>query len=367
MDPLKPLLHKEEQDCGSKSNPSNPLISQKGNPQENVTDPFLEQERNLQDEGIDPSSKSGCKSNPQENVTDTFFEQERNVQEEGINPSSQSNLHNPLLRQETSPIQGQNHSLTLSIVTHKYSLLFLFILLYISAGAIIYRRETNSLVDALYLAAVTMSTVGYGDIAPHSIFTKCFTIVFSLLGIGILDFILSDVVNEVSGLLLAKIQATFVDSNRNFFTNCIIDFEKRRLRISTKVGVALAFVILFSAMGAVILSFVERLSWTDSFYVSMMSSTTVGYGDMSFQTTAGRLFALVWVLPSTLAVARLFVTVADAREAIAFGPILNREISIKDLVGVNFACKCNGFVRFEFFSLSLSDFHFLIQCLKLKF
>ncbi|KAI9073847.1 hypothetical protein K1719_044199 [Acacia pycnantha] len=44
-----------------------------------------------------------------------------------------------------------------------------------------------------------------------------------------------------------------------------------------------------------------------------MSVTTVGYGDHAFKTLAGRIFAAIWLLVSTLAVARAFLYLAEAR------------------------------------------------------
>jgi potassium channel subfamily K len=44
-----------------------------------------------------------------------------------------------------------------------------------------------------------------------------------------------------------------------------------------------------------------------------MSVTTVGYGDRAFTSLAGRIFASIWLLVSTLAVARAFLYLAEAR------------------------------------------------------
>lgn len=41
---------------------------------------------------------------------------------------------------------------------------------------------------------------------------------------------------------------------------------------------------------------VEELSWLDSFYVSVITVSTVGYGDISPQTAAGKVFTLAYVV-----------------------------------------------------------------------
>ena len=60
----------------------------------------------------------------------------------------------------------------------------LFILL---AGATTFYSQIEgwSLVDSLYFAVMTMTTIGYGDLTPTYISSKLFTIVYAVLSIGI--------------------------------------------------------------------------------------------------------------------------------------------------------------------------------------
>ena len=54
-------------------------------------------------------------------------------------------------------------------------------------GTIIFMvLEDLSFGDALYFTIVTISTVGYGDLAPTKIGSKIFTIMYIFMGIGIL-------------------------------------------------------------------------------------------------------------------------------------------------------------------------------------
>jgi voltage-gated potassium channel Kch len=50
------------------------------------------------------------------------------------------------------------------------------------------------------------------------------------------------------------------------------------------------------AGGAFFYRQVEDLSWLDSFYFTIVTLTTVGYGDFSPQTTAGKLFTMAYLL-----------------------------------------------------------------------
>jgi voltage-gated potassium channel len=54
-------------------------------------------------------------------------------------------------------------------------------------GAVFYPIvEGWSIIDAVYFSAMSLATVGYGDLVPHTDLGKIFTTVYVLCGIGIL-------------------------------------------------------------------------------------------------------------------------------------------------------------------------------------
>ena len=73
----------------------------------------------------------------------------------------------------------------------EYRELILITLLLISLGSTVYHfTEGWSWVDSVYFSVVTLTTVGFGDITPQTDAGKLFTIVYIILGIGmILGFI----------------------------------------------------------------------------------------------------------------------------------------------------------------------------------
>lgn len=198
------------------------------------------------------------------------------------------------------------------------------LIIYLSLGVVIYwlnrdkfsAVETHPVVDALYFCIVTMCTIGYGDITPNSTVTKMFSILFVLVGFGFIDILLSGMVGYVLDLQESYLLKAAKDRSRrkdDAGSSYIIDVKKGRMRIRMKVGLALCVVVLCIGIGIGVMHFVENLGWLDSFYLSVMSVTTVGYGDRAFETLAGRAFASVWLLVSTLAVARAFLYLAEAR------------------------------------------------------
>ncbi|KAG6419304.1 hypothetical protein SASPL_121520 [Salvia splendens] len=240
-------------------------------------------------------------------------------------PASKSNLH----RSKTAPAMATINEIdhcshekppqfgTPSIVKQGVILL----IVYLSFGVIIYSlnmdsfnaTRTHPVVDALYFCIVTMCTIGYGDITPDSTATKLFSITFVLVGFGFIDILLSGMVSYMLDLQENYLLKTIKKKGAHDPHSYIIDVKKGRMRIRMKVALALGVVVICIGVGVAVMHYVERLDLLDSFYLSVMSVTTVGYGDRAFKSLPGRLFASVWLLVSTLAVARAFLYLTELR------------------------------------------------------
>jgi len=70
------------------------------------------------------------------------------------------------------------------------------LMLVLLASATWFYAETEgwSIIDSLYFSVMTMSTIGYGDLAPSTPLSKMFTIVFSILSIGVFAAVASKIV-----------------------------------------------------------------------------------------------------------------------------------------------------------------------------
>lgn len=54
--------------------------------------------------------------------------------------------------------------------------------------------------------------------------------------------------------------------------------------------------LLVLGMGAVVYHYLEGWTWIDSFYFSIITLTTIGYGDFSPQTNEGKLFTIFYII-----------------------------------------------------------------------
>jgi voltage-gated potassium channel len=68
-----------------------------------------------------------------------------------------------------------------------YRYLFLAVVLILTTGTVFYHHvEHLGWLDAYYFSVITLATVGYGDIVPHTPLGKLFTTFYIFIGVGII-------------------------------------------------------------------------------------------------------------------------------------------------------------------------------------
>lgn len=66
------------------------------------------------------------------------------------------------------------------------------------AGRLVYRWiEDLSWLDSFYLATMTLTTIGFGDVTPQTAVGKVFTMVYALVGIGVFVALAGEVAANV--------------------------------------------------------------------------------------------------------------------------------------------------------------------------
>jgi voltage-gated potassium channel len=73
------------------------------------------------------------------------------------------------------------------ITRHAFRLALGGVVLLIGLGTVVYHfTEHWSWLDAYYFSVVTLATVGYGDLVPHTAFAKLFTTIYIFAGVGVI-------------------------------------------------------------------------------------------------------------------------------------------------------------------------------------
>ncbi|PIN00617.1 Tandem pore domain K+ channel [Handroanthus impetiginosus] len=170
-------------------------------------------------------------------------------------------------------------------------------------------KKIDGVLDSVYFCIVTMTTVGYGDLVPNSAPTKLLACVFVFSGMALIGLTLSkgaDYLVEKQEILLVK--ALHVRQKRGP-TQILKDMETNKARY--KCYLMMALLVLLILVGTTFLATIEKLDIIDAFYCVCSTITTLGYGDKSFSTKAGRVFALFWILTSTICLAQLLCYIAE--------------------------------------------------------
>ncbi|XP_062214562.1 two pore potassium channel a-like [Phragmites australis] len=222
-----------------------------------------------------------------------------------------------------------------------FKLVGFLLFVYLLVGVIIFYlvmdqisgKRTNRVLDALYFCIVTMTSVGYGDLVPNSDTTKLLACAFVFTGMAIIALFVSksaDYLVEKQEVLFFKALHMNMKAGEAKMFRAI---EKNRVKYKFYT-VALLLVTAVVA-GTVFLWKVEKLSLVDSFYCVCATITTLGYGDKSFSSKLGRVFAVFWIITSTIIMAQFFLYLAELyterRQKMLAKWVLTRRITTMDL------------------------------------
>ena len=78
----------------------------------------------------------------------------------------------------------------------------LAVLVVLVTGVVFYRlTEDWSLADSLYFTVIALSTIGFGDFAPTTTFSRLFTMLYAIIGVGLIGTLLNLVVTNAQQTL----------------------------------------------------------------------------------------------------------------------------------------------------------------------
>ena len=200
-------------------------------------------------------------------------------------------------------------------------------------------------VAALYLAMQIVTTVGYGDFPPESVtstdFRKLFLSFYVLIGIGIIAQVIT-LIGEAADAAAEQSSATEIeaaakqvleDGFEQASENRTRPWLSKELKCLLKATVPVTIAIL---AGTLFFGFYEHCTCRygrtaikgcdeerceetggeiktliDAFYMSCITVTTVGYGDIFPGTPLGCLLSIPWMLFGVLSVGRATAGLSD--------------------------------------------------------
>ncbi|KAH8927374.1 voltage-gated potassium channel [Atractiella rhizophila] len=83
----------------------------------------------------------------------------------------------------------------------------------------------------------------------------------------------------------------------------------------TKIGLSVLLFFFFWVVGTIVFHFTERWNWFDSFWFCYVTFSTIGYGDFTPTTPAGRAFFIAWAIFGISTLTILFSVCAEAWSA----------------------------------------------------
>ena len=181
---------------------------------------------------------------------------------------------------------------------------------YLALGVAFYSQNTDwSVLECFYFVVVTLSSVGFGDLTPQTDAMRLFTGAYILVGVGILGTALGEVVSSLldaddstaAGRLIKWLSGAGEEKD-----------EDGDVTVSASLVPTLLTVAGTIALGsAAFFCFDGDLSPIQALYYSIVTVTTVGYGDYTPRDDVARAFTSLYALFGTVLLARALGAIAD--------------------------------------------------------
>jgi potassium channel subfamily K len=213
-------------------------------------------------------------------------------------------------------------------------------------GLLFFWSEGYGLVDSLYSLIQIITTVGYGDIVPETdqekIITALIVLSSTLLMAGIVSHMI-DVLLDAQAEMLAEtlqakeeqIRSEQSDQHEQANHRCKTQVVSRLAKLKQQAAIQATIFVSFIVAGTLFFGFFESCacpddflgchldphnceesggierSFVDTFYMTVVTITTVGYGDIVPQTLIGRIFGGLYMLFGVGSTLNLVGTLTD--------------------------------------------------------
>ncbi|XP_069371309.1 potassium channel subfamily K member 2b isoform X1 [Paralichthys olivaceus] len=126
--------------------------------------------------------------------------------------------------------------------------------------------------SSFFFAGTVITTIGFGNISPHTEGGRIFCIIYALLGIPLFGFLLAgvgDQLGTIFGKGIAKVEKMIVKWK----------VSQTKIRVISTLVFILFGCLIFVALPAVIFKHIEGWSTLESIYFVVITLTTIGFGD----------------------------------------------------------------------------------------
>lgn len=177
--------------------------------------------------------------------------------------------------------------------------------------------------DAVYFCMVTLTTVGYGDLSPTNTYSKIFVVYYVLVSMTLISSYLTELVSHVidhnSASLFRRLSRhapsrasrVLVTTSRSLG---LMGAHESDTAGALGVLASSALVGALLAAGFAIYIVQEGLGSVDAAYATIISASTVGFGDLRPTHARSKLLMTVWLVFATIALAKLVGDFEEARE-----------------------------------------------------
>ncbi|XP_035473376.2 potassium channel subfamily K member 2b isoform X2 [Scophthalmus maximus] len=134
--------------------------------------------------------------------------------------------------------------------------------------------------SSFFFAGTVITTIGFGNISPHTEGGRIFCIIYALLGIPLFGFLLAgvgDQLGTIFGKGIAKVEKMIVKWK----------VSQTKIRVISTLVFILFGCLIFVALPAVIFKHIEGWSALESIYFVVITLTTIGFGDFVAGEKAG--------------------------------------------------------------------------------
>jgi voltage-gated potassium channel Kch len=254
-------------------------------------------------------------------------------------PSARARLDSLTQGSALAGAQQNVDNLTSFDKSQKFRWLLAFGVVWLVCGVAFFMSWGLTLVDALYLMVQILTTVGFGDMVPETdaekIITAFFVLSSTLLMAGLISHAIDMLLDSQAAMLEASLQQKEEQIKKGRSKDPKEDedrFNKLKKALCVQIGVFCCFVIA----GTLFFHFVEGCSCSygktriegcddmdcyetggntkslvDCFYMSVITLSTVGFGDEVAESVWGRLFSIFWMLFGVGSIINLVGSVTD--------------------------------------------------------